>query len=548
MKFKKLLVGVLGVAMSVTLLAGCGGDKGKTGSASKDIVINLQTEPKTLNSIKATGSIDGNVLRQCMEGLVVLDENDKPEPGVAKEWKVSDDKLTVTFKLRDNAVWSNGEKVTAHDFVFALDQLFYLKNGAEYAGTWAPLIEGASNILKQKDKAGWEKAKKNAGYKALDDYTLEFKLTGPYDYFVGLTAYQSFFPVNEKGFNDAGGYDKYATEADKIVTNGAFNLTSWTHQDNIVLEKNDKYWDADNIKIDKCTMRMITDTNTIMNEFKAGNLDMAGFTGEQTQQLKKEGTEMLQYDDGGNFYLEFNTKEKGLNNAKVRKALTIGMGAEGFVKSILQNDSYVATSFTPKAIAQGEFKKAVGDLIERPANNDYTETKKLLEEGLREEGLTLETFKITMIADEGDSVARMCAYVQEQLKQNLGVKMEINQLTYKARLQAMTDKQFSVVMSGWGPDYNDPMTFMDLWVTDGGNNHTSWSNAKYDKLIEDARKEADTAKRTQLLVDAEKLLMEEMPVGPIYCRVRDYAVSPKLKGMLRTAFQDIDITGCYIEG
>ena len=207
------------------------------------------------------------------------------------------------------------------------------------------------------------------------------------------------------------------------------------------------------------------------------------------------------------------------------------MGAEGFVKSILQNDSYVATSFTPKAIAQGEFKKAVGDLIERPANNDYTETKKLLEEGLREEGLTLETFKITMIADEGDSVARMCAYVQEQLKQNLGVKMEINQLTYKARLQAMTDKQFSVVMAGWGPDYNDPMTFMDLWVTDGGNNHTSWSNAKYDKLIEDARKEADTAKRTQLLVDAEKLLMEEMPVGPIYCRVRDYVVSPKLKGM-----------------
>ena len=113
MKFKKLLVGVLGVAMSVTLLAGCGGDKGKTGSASKDIVINLQTEPKTLNSIKATGSIDGNVLRQCMEGLVVLDENDKPEPGVAKDWKVSDDKLTVTFNLRDNAVWSNGEKVTA---------------------------------------------------------------------------------------------------------------------------------------------------------------------------------------------------------------------------------------------------------------------------------------------------------------------------------------------------------------------------------------------------------------------------------------------------
>ena len=165
-------------------------------------------------------------------------------------------------------------------------------------------------------------------------------------------------------------------------------------------------------------MRMITDTNTIMNEFKAGNLDMAGFTGEQTQQLKKEGTEVLQYNDGSNFYLEFNTKEKGLNNAKVRKALTIGMGAEGFVKSILQNDSTVATSFTPEAIAQGEFKKAVGDLIERPANNDYTETKKLLEEGLREEGLTLETFKITMIADEGDSVARMCAYVQEQLKQN----------------------------------------------------------------------------------------------------------------------------------
>lgn len=549
MKLKKLLMATLAVALSVTALTGCGSKE----SANGEVTVNIQQEPSKLNSILATGSIDGNVLRHVMVGLVSLDEKDQPEPGVAKELPtqenggISEDKKTVTFKLREDGVWSNGEKVTAHDFVYALDQLFTAENAAEYAGTWAPLIVGAEDILNAKgDEVQKAIDSENKGYKALSDYELEFKLTGPYDYFVSLMAYQSFYPVNEKAVEAAGGVSKYATEADNIVTNGPFKMTSWLHEDNIVLERNEDYWDKDNIKLSKITMRMIADSNTVMNEFKAGNLDLANFTGDQVKKLEEEGTEVLNYADGSNFYIEYNTQQPGLNNKKIRQALTLAVNAQGFVDSILKNKSTLATSFTPDAIWEGEFKKEVGDLIERPDDN-YATAKKLLEEGLKEEGMTINDLKLELIADEGDSVKNMVSYIQSQFKENIGLDITVTQLTYKARLKKMTDKDFSIIMAGWGPDYNDPMTFMDLWVTNGGNNHTNWSNAEYDALIEKARNEVDAEKRTQYFIDAEKLLMDEMPIGPIYCRIRDYAVSDRLKGSLRTAFQDMDLTGAYVE-
>ena len=548
MKFKRILAGMLTTAMSISLLTGCG-----SSSSGNEIIVNLGSEPSHLNSILATGSIDGNVFRQCMEGLVALDENDEAIPAMATKWEESEDKMTYTFHLRKDAKWSNGEKVTAKDFEYGWDQLFNLENAAAYASTWAPLFVGAEDLLAAKDSKAFTAAKEaqkaagTLGYEATDDYTFVIHLTAPYVYIVPLLSFMNFFPVNEKAVKDAGGVADYATEADNIVTNGAFNLTEWTHEDSIVLEKNEEYWNAKEIKLDKCTMRMITDTNTSMNEFKSGNIDMIGLTGDQNKQLNDDGTKTLAYNDGSNFYMEYNTTEAGLNNAKVRQALTIGLDAEGFVKSILKNDSQVATSFTPPAISQGTFKETVGDLITRPTDGDYSAAKALLEEGLAEENLTLDTFAPTMIADEGDSVKTMCEYIQEQLKKNLGVTLKVEQLTYKARLQRMDDHDFSIVMAGWGPDYNDPMTFMDLWVTGGGNNHTSWSNAEYDSLIKAAQVEGDAAKRTEMLVQAEKILAAESPIGPIYYRTRDYVCSDKVKGIFRSAFQDLDITGAYIE-
>lgn len=558
MKKAKVLVAAM---LAVSMLAGCGAsDGGNTGgsksegsssgtsegsanSGKTELVVNISSEPPFLNSILNTSQTGGEVLKQCMEGLVQLDKDNKPIPGMAESWEQSEDKKTVTFKLRDDAKWSNGEPVTAKDFKFALDQLFTTTNGAQYASTWASKIQGAEELMKatetSADSPEAKEAFENVGYKAVDDYTFEVKLTGPYDYFVPLTAFYNFLPVNQKAFEEAGGIDKYATEADNIVCNGAFVIKDWVHEDSVVLEKNPDYYNADAVKLEKITMRMIADSNTAINEFQAGGIDMIGLPGDQVQIFKDEGRNVNTYADGSVWYLQYNTQLPGLNNAKVRKALTLGVNAQGFIDSILLNDSKVATSFTPAAVSSGEFKEKVGDLIVR--SEDYSEAKALLEEGLKEEGMKVEDLKLVMITDEGDTAAKNCAYVQEQLKANLGVNMEIEQMTFKTRLQRQHQKDFSVVFAGWSPDYDDPMTFMDLWVTGGGNNDSSYANPKYDELITKANQEADTDKRTELLIEAEKMLAEDCPIGVIYYRGRDYVLADGLEGIIRTAFVSMDL-------
>lgn len=545
MKIKKMLTGVLSLALCASVLVGCGG----SGSNDNSITVNLGSEPSKLNTVLATGSPDGNVLRHCMEGLVTLDENDEAQPGVATEWKTSEDGKTVTFKLRKDATWSNGEKVTAKDFEFAFTQQFNQANAADYASTWAPLVEGAEAFYAATEEGTDTDAAKaafeNRGWVAEDDYTFVVHLVNPTAYFVPLMAYTSFYPVNEDAWKEFGGAEEYATEADKMIYNGAFEITEWTHEDQIVFAKRADYWNADKINLDKMTFRMIVDSNAALNEYNSGGLDMVGLTGDQAAQLREEGKEVLKYNDGSNFYLEFNTTKPGLNNAKIRKALTYALDAQQFIENILKNSSTVANSFTPAAIKNGEFTKQVGDLMNRDTiaptgAKEMPEVKKMFEEGLAEEGLTADQLDLELLADEGDSVTTMCAYVQEQFKTILGVDLEINQQTFQSRIEKMNSHDFSIVFAGWGPDYNDPMTFMDLWLTGGGNNHTSWSNAKYDELIKNAAKEADATARTNMLIEAEKILADEMPVGYVYCRVRDYAVSDRVSGIYRTAFQDLN--------
>lgn len=545
MKIKKMLTGVLSLALCASVLVGCGG----SGSNDNSITVNLGSEPSKLNTVLATGSPDGNVLRHCMEGLVTLDENDEAQPGVATEWETSEDGKTVTFKLRKDATWSNGEKVTAKDFEFAFTQQFNQANAADYASTWAPLVEGAEEFYAATadgtDTDAAKAAFKNRGWVAEDDYTFVVHLVNPTTYFVPLMAYTSFYPVNEAAWNDFGGAEEYATEADKMIYNGAFEITEWTHEDQIVFAKRADYWNADKINLDKMTFRMIVDSNAALNEYNSGGLDMVGLTGDQAAQLREEGKEVLKYNDGSNFYLEFNTTKPGLNNAKIRKALTYALDAQQFIENILKNSSTVANSFTPAAISNGEFTKQVGDLMNRDeiaptGKKEMPAVKKMFEEGLAEEGLTADQLDLELLADEGDSVTTMCAYVQEQFKTILGVDLEINQQTFQSRIEKMNKHDFSIVFAGWGPDYNDPMTFMDLWLTGGGNNHTLWSNAEYDALIKNAAKEADATARTNMLIQAEKILADEMPVGYVYCRVRDYAVSDRVSGIYRTAFQDLN--------
>ena len=546
-------------AASVTCLAmlvGCGSG----GSAgANEITINLGAEPPEMDSILTTSSGSMNVLRHCVEGLVSLDANDEAVPGMAESWDVSEDQKTYTFHLRKGAKWSNGEEVTAKDFVFAWNQHFNARTGAPYASTWMTKIAGAEDIFNataekvdpKDEKSDYKMAEadipkymeEHAGWKAIDDYTFQVTFTGPFQYAVVLMAFPSFFPVNKTAYDAAGGNNNYGTDADKLAYNGPFTITSWAHEDSIVLEKNPDYWNAENIKLDKITMRMIGQETTAINEFNNGSIDMIGLTGDNIKQFKNAQG----FDDGGAWYFEFNSKVNPFNNAKVRKALTLGVDAQAMIDTIVKNDSKVATTFTPPAVAQGEFTEYCGDLFKHITNNDYSEAKALLEEGLKEEGLTVAEFSPELLCDDSSAAKQQAEFLQAQLKEHLGVTLNIRQVTYNARLDAMDQGDFEIVFAGWSPDYNDPMTYLDMWVTGNGNNHGKWSNAEYDKIIKEASQIADKDAYYAKLKEAEEILAEECPIGFIYDRQTSYVTSDRLKGVVRTAFQDINLNYAYIE-
>lgn len=541
MKLKKILAVMLVVAMSASVLTACGtktNDDSK-GTPNKSaypgtteenaITVNITSEPPQLFSVTTTDTTSFSVIRHVLENMVELDENDNVIPGVAKEWKVSDDGLVYTFDLRDDMKWTNGEKVTANDFVFAWKSLLTPSFASDYAYFGYVFKNGQAYNEGKVDAS-------EVGFKALSDYKLEVTLENPAPYFINTLAFGVFAPLNEKAYNQFG--ESYGTDFDKMAYNGPFKITSWEHESKLVLEKNADYPDKDKIALDKITMVMINDTNASLNSFKAGEIDLTGINGDQVKLLKTEKYPVNTYDDGSCFYLEYNLTDKQLQNANLRKALTYAVDKQAFVDSIVKNDSKAATSYTAPALNgnKKKFAEEVGKLV--PVV-DVNKAKEFYAKALEELGV--DKVELTMICDDTDVAVKNAAFVQEQLKTNLGVTIKVESMPFKSRLERMSNKDFSLVFAGWGPDYNDPMTFLDVFQTGNGNNHTSYTNPDYDALLDKARKELDKDARFGYLMDLEKTLMNDLPIGPIYWRSRDYVVSGKVEsGVIRTAFQDMN--------
>ena len=425
--------------------------------------------------------------------------------------------------------WSNGEPVTAHDFVFAWTSLLTPSFAADYAYFGYIFKNG------QAFNEGTVEADK-LGFKALSDYKLEVTLENPASYFLSTLAFGVLAPLNEKAYKEFG--TAYGTDANKMVYNGAYKMTSWEHESKIVLEKNTDYYDASKIEVEKINMVMINDANAALNAFRAGEVDVIGLNGEQSALIKGENYPVHTYDDGSVFYLEYNLENPQLANVNLRKAITYAIDKHAFVDSIVKNSSKPAESFTAPTILglSKKFNEEVGSLIPKV---DVEKAKEYYKKALEELGV--DKVDLTMISDDSDTAVKNAAFVQEQLKVNLGITINVESMPFKSRLERMSNKDFSIVFAGWGPDYNDPMTFLDIFETGNGNNHTSYSNKKYDELLAKVRKENDAKTRFGYLVELEKILMDELPIGPIYWRSKDYVVSGKIKsGVIRTAFQDMN--------
>ena len=535
MKIKKLIAVTLVVAMSVTMLVGCG-EKSSVDTIAypgtpeeNAITVNIVNEPPEMFTVTTTDTVSFSVIRHVIENLVTLDENDLVVPGVAKDWTITPDGLVYTFNLREDMKWTNGEPVTANDFVFAWTSILTPEFASDYAYFGYILKNGLAYN-------NGEVGKEEIGVKALSDYQLEVTLENPTPYALNTFAFGVLAPVNEKAYNEFG--TAYGTDFDKMVYNGPYKMTSWEHESKIVLEKNPDYYDADKIELEKINMVMITDTNAALNAFKAGEVDVTTVNGEQAEMMKTENYPVITYDDGSVFYLEYNMTDKFLQNANLRKALTYAVDSQIFVDSIVKNSSKAAVAFTPPTIfgLKKKFAEEVGALI---PTVDVVKAKEYYAKALEELGVS--TVELTMICDDTDAAVDNAAFVQEQLKENLAIEITVESMPFKSRLERMSTKDFSIVFAGWGPDYNDPMTFLDMFETGNGNNHTSYSSVEYDALLAKVRTELDPTIRFGYLMELEKLLMNDLPIGPIYWRSRDYITSNKIaSGVVRTAFQDMN--------
>ena len=479
----------------------------------------------------------GDILRMVISGLYRLDENDQPVEDLAESTEVSEDGCTYTMKIRQDAKWSNGEPVTANDFVFSYQTICSKEAASSYAFiVYDNLVNGNEVYEGTMDPS-------ELGVKAIDDYTLEVKFENPIPYAKHLFSFASYYPMNQKAYEEIGA-DVYGDDADKIVTNGAYTISEWVHNDHITLTKNPDFYDSDRCAVGTVKYTMLNDSNARMNAFQSGEIDCINLSGDQMAQAEKLGIHTESYVDNGNWYIQFNTQktDKGLDNANIRLALGMAIDSQSLCDNILKDGSVPATGLVPTSIAgaNGEkYRDAVGDIV----GYDADAAKAALEKGLQETGLTAEELKLTFLCDDTDNAQKNAQFFQEQWKTVLGIDVEITPQPFKSRLDTMDSGDFDMVYAGWSPDYNDPMTFLDMFTTTNGNNYGKYSNAKYDELVTNAMTEADVVARQEMLFEAETIVTKtDAAIYPIYFSACTYAVSDKVEGMTRTGFQEFDFT------
>lgn len=578
MKLKKVLALVLSAALVVSAFAGCGGKSSssttstesiaasessaestestasgdstpaasgdatatftpKTVDAAKTISLNAGMEPTGLNTLTSTYAIEFSLFKHMYENLVTLDDDDNTVPGAAESWDYDEDTLTYTFHLRKDGVWTNGDPVTAKDFEFAWSQALNPDVASDYA-YFLYFIKNAEKYFN--GEVAWDEV----GVKVVDDYTLEVTMEQPTPYALFLFSFGTLAPINQR-FYEAVGADLYSTEAQYFCTNGPFALTEWSHNDKIVMQKNDAWHGAADVEVEEIDWKIITDANAALSSFLAGDLDMVGLgTGELIKQAEAAGATIQSYTDGTSFYIYFNNNDQYLSNVNLRRALFNAIDEQKEIDTVWQNDNEPMTSFTAPGVSATDgtsFAGKVGELY--APSRDQEKAKEYLATALSELGCTVDELSAHLSIDCGDSATSIAeaSFYQEQWRQVLGIEVTVNSMITKQGSQNRKTGNYVMSITGWGPDYNDPNTFLDLWVTDGGNNQTGFSNERYDELIDLAAKETDLEKRESYFIECEQIIADQLPIGPAFWRAPSYACSDKIKGgMHRSTFQDIN--------
>ena len=541
MKLAKIAAAGSVAALCALTLGACGSKS--SDSASKQVLNwNESAELPTMDLSKATDVVSFDTLNNTMEGLYRLGKDSKIEPGLATKTKVSSDGLTYTFTLRKDAKWSNGDKVTAKDFVYSWRRTLDPKTNSQYAY----LFEGIKNAT---DVMNGKKSTKEVGVKADGDYKLVVTLDKQIPYFKLLMGFPTFFPQNQNAVEKYG--SKYGTASKYMCYDGPFNLTKWTGTNlSWSLKKSDNYWDKKNVKLDSINFKVNKSNSTAYNLYQSGKLDATSLSAEQAKQLKGQSGYTVRQ-AASTFYFQYNQTKPEFQNKKIRQAISMVIDRKEFVNKVLGNGSIPSKGLVSTGLATRNGKDfADASYVKDGATVNFAKAKKLWAEGLKEIGKDSLTFGL--LSDDTDGAKKTTEFIQSAIESNLkGAKVECANVPFKTRLNRTNQGQFDVVISAWGADFADPISFLDMFTSNNSYNAGKWKNAQYDKLIE-ASKSTDAGnagKRWDDLVSAEKILIQEQGISPLYQQATAWMVKPKVKGVIyNSAGANYNFKNAYVSG
>ncbi|HWQ21519.1 MAG TPA: peptide ABC transporter substrate-binding protein [Clostridia bacterium] len=565
---------VLSLLLVTALLFGAMAGVRTATAATVEIRWNNGAEPQTIDPALSTGIPEANTILQVFEGLTRLDKNNNPIPAVAKSWTISTDKKTYMFTLRDS-FWTNGTPVTAYDFEYAWKralqpetaaeyayQLYYVYGGEAYNKSinvggkyYKQAVDAKGNPVTKKegDKdvpvADMKKEidpSKNVGVRALNAKTLKVYLASPTAYFLSLCAFPTLMPVCKAVVSKNASWTKDDLKA--YITNGPFKAISWSHSEKMVFIKNPTYWDKANVKPDKLTYYMIDDESTALAQYQSGALDASDIVplSELPALVKSGDCKIMPY--LGTYYYSFNVTKKPFNDVRVRKALTLAINRSAITLNITRAGEIPALGYVPYGIpdatATAEFRTSGTEKFYK--DNDVATAKALLAAAGYPNGKGFPAF--TILYNNSSRHKSIAEAIQQMWKTNLGINCTLKNEEWGVYLDDLTNLNYTTARRGWIGDYVDVNTFMDMWVTGGGNNDTGWSSKQYDADIAKAKVTTDPKARMKLMHDAENILMREFPIAPVYYYTHPILLKSGVKGLVLSTLGFVDWKNATISG
>lgn len=524
----------------VSLLFGCTSGENRVEQGNRDGVLHFGngTEPQGIDPHITTGVPERNIQLAIFEGLTSLSpSNLEPLPGVAERWEVSEDGRTYRFYIRNNARWSNGDPLTAHDFQWSWWRALQPALGNLYVYMLYPILNAeayASGVLEDFDEVGIE---------VLDDYTLEVRLTEPTPYFLQLLDHHVMYPVHRPTIEAHGkATDRYTawTRPENIVTNGAFTLADWKLNKRVVVEKNPNYWDSENVRLNGVVFYPTENGTAEERMFRAGQLHKTNdmplnkipvYRDSEDPSLRAEPYL-------GTYYYRFNIDREPQSDVRVRKAMAMAIDRDLLLENVMYGVATPAYAITPPG--------TLGYQPPKIFDFDPARAKELLDEAGYPNG---EGFPIIeLLYNTSESHRKIAVAIQQMWKKYLNIDVSLVNQEWKVYLDTVNQLNYDVARAGWIGDYVDPNNFLDMWITDGGNNRTGWSDPDYDEqILKEIPKISDPDERNQAFYDAEKLMLESMPIIPIYTYSIKQLVHPSVKGMPSNLMDHYSFKHIYLE-